>query len=133
MYGPDRYRLSRYLEGPVTEGYLNMIHGEDAAGVVAHLLEDDLARDDVVLAVDDEPVEKWRFADWLAEQCDVDPPEKRTKAERLAAGDLSTAAERRLRTSKRCSNAYLHELGYTLSYPTFREGYRDAIAAYRGR
>jgi nucleoside-diphosphate-sugar epimerase len=130
LYGPDRYRLERYLDGPVTEGYLNMVHRDDAAGAVAHLLSTDAARDDVVLVVDDEPVDKWAFADWLADECGVDRPPKRTKADRLDAGDLSAAARRRLATSKRCSNDRLRDLGYALQYPTYREGYRTAIEAY---
>ncbi|MGM0590857.1 MAG: SDR family oxidoreductase [Halobacteriota archaeon] len=130
LYGPDRYRLSRYLDGPVTEGYLNMVHRDDAAGSVAYLLENDLARDEVVLVVDDEPASKWDFADWLADRCGVDPPEKRTKAERLEAGDLSEAARRRILTSKRCSNRYLRSLGYEFAFPTFREGYRAAIRTF---
>jgi nucleoside-diphosphate-sugar epimerase len=131
LYGPDRYRLERYLRGPVTEGYLNMIHRDDAAGAVRHLLSEDLARGEAVLVVDDEPAPKWEFADWLADECGVERPRKRTKADRLAAGDLSEAAERRLKTSKRCSNRRLRELGYELRYPTYRAGYRDAIEAFR--
>ncbi|WP_136588464.1 SDR family oxidoreductase [Salinigranum halophilum] len=129
LYGPDRYRLERYLEGPVTEGYLNMVHRDDAAGAVRFALERDV--DDVLLIVDDEPVSKWEFADWLADACGVARPEKRTKAERLAAGDLSEAARRRILTSKRCSNERLRTLGYEFVYPTFRAGYRAAIDAYR--
>jgi nucleoside-diphosphate-sugar epimerase len=129
LYGPRRYRLSRYLEGPVTAGYLNMVHRDDAAGAVAFLL--DRGVDEDVLVVDDEPVEKWSFADWLAEQCGEERPAKRTKEERLAAGDLSEAAERRVLTSKRCSNERLRGLGYEFRYPTFREGYRAAIEAFR--
>ncbi|NHN47452.1 SDR family oxidoreductase [Halostella sp. JP-L12] len=132
LYGPDRYRLERYVEGPVTEGYLNMVHRDDAAGAVRYLLEGDLARDEAVLVVDDEPVSKWEFADWLAAECGEDPPEKRTKAERLADGTLSETARRRLRTSKRCSNDRLRSLGYEPAYPTFREGYAAAIDAYLG-
>ncbi|HMB49507.1 MAG TPA: SDR family oxidoreductase [Natronoarchaeum rubrum] len=132
LYGPDRYRLERYLEGPVTEGYLNMVHREDAAGAVRYLLEDDLARDEVVLVTDDEPAPKWEFADWLAEQCDEPAPPKRTKEDRLEDPDLSEAGRRRIRTSKRCSNDRLRELGYELAYPTYREGYRAAIEAYLG-
>ncbi|WP_435064099.1 SDR family oxidoreductase [Halobaculum sp. EA56] len=132
LYGPDRYRLERYVEGPVTEGYLNMVHRDDAAGAVRFLLERDLARGEVVLVVDDEPVDKWTFADWLADECGVERPEKRTKAERIAEGDLSAAARRRIETSKRCSNGKLRGLGYDLSYPTFREGYRDAVERFRG-
>ena len=130
LYGPDRYRLERYLEGPVTAGYLNMVHQADAAGAVRHLLTED-CREEVVLVVDDEPVEKWAFADWLAEQCDVSFPPKRTTEERLADDSLSETAKRRIQTSKRCSNDRLRELGYELEYPTFREGYRDAIHEYR--
>ncbi len=130
LYGPDRYRLERYLEGPVTAGYLNMVHRDDAAGAVRFLLEEGVG-DEVVVVVDDEPVEKHAFADWLADECGVERPPKRTKQERLAVGDLSAAAERRILTSKRCSNARLRELGYELAYPTFREGYRAAIEAYR--
>lgn len=131
LYGPDRYRLERYLDGPVTAGYLNMVHRDDAAGAVRYLLEADRARGEPLLVVDDEPVDKHVFADWLADECGVPRPEKRSKSERIEAGDLSTAAERRILTSKRCSNERLRALGYEFSYPTFREGYRDAVRAFR--
>jgi nucleoside-diphosphate-sugar epimerase len=131
LYGPDRYRLDRYLDGPVTEGNLNMVHRDDAAGAVAFVLDADVARGDVVLVADDEPADKWAFADWLADECGVPRPAKRTKAERLDEGGLSEAAKRRIRTSKRCSNERLRSLGYELRYPTYRTGYRDAIEAYR--
>ncbi|GGJ09473.1 NAD(P)-dependent oxidoreductase [Halobellus salinus] len=130
LYGPNRYRLDRYLDGPVTEGYLNMVHRDDAAGAVAFCLESDCARGEVVLVVDDEPVDKWEFADWLAAECGVDTPPKRTTEERLADPDLSAAARRRIETTKRCSNTRLRALGYAFAYPTHREGYRAAIEAY---
>ena len=138
LYGPGRYRLDRYLDGPVTEGYLNMVHRDDAAGAVRLLLEGtgDAATDDtggVVLVVDDEPISKHALADWLAERCGVPAPAKRTKAERLAEDDLSTAARRRIETEKRCSNELLRGLGYEFEHPTYREGYRAAIEAYRSR
>ncbi|QCJ47562.1 SDR family oxidoreductase [Haloprofundus sp. MHR1] len=133
LYGPDRYRLERYLEGPVTEGYLNMVHRDDAAGAIAYLLETGQGRDEVVLVVDDEPAEKWTFADWLADECGVDRPPKRTKQERLGADDLSDAARRRVLTSKRCSNARLRELGYELEFPDYRSGYAAAVERYRER
>lgn len=129
LYGPDRYRLDRYLNGPVTEGYLNMIHRDDAAGIVRFMLES--TDEEILLAVDDEPVDKWTFADWLADECGVERPPKRTKAERLDDDGLSDAARRRILTSKRCSNDRVRELGYTFAYPTYREGYRAAIDAYR--
>jgi nucleoside-diphosphate-sugar epimerase len=129
LYGPGRTRIDRYLKGPVTEGYLNVVHRDDAAGAVRFLLEEDRLRGEVVLVVDDEPVSKWAFADWLADQCGVEPPAKRTLAKRLEDPDLPKSARQRLRASKRCSNAKLRELGYEFAYPTFREGYREAVAA----
>lgn len=127
LYGPGRYRLDRYLEGPVTEGYLNMIHRTDAAGSIRYLLTNNLARDETVLAADDEPANKWAFADWLADECGRAPPVKQTTTERLADGDLSEPARRRIQTSKRCRNEYLRSLGYEFVYPTYREGYRAAV------
>jgi nucleoside-diphosphate-sugar epimerase len=132
LYGPDRYRLERYVEGPVTAGYLNMVHRDDAAGAIRYLLETDRARGEPVVVVDGEPIDKHAFADWLADECGVPRPEKRSKAERIAAGELSAAAERRIRTSKRCSNDRLRALGYEFAYPTFREGYRDAVRSFGG-
>ena len=127
LYGPDRYRLDYYLDGPVTEGYLNSTHRDDAAGAVAHVLETDRARGEVVLAVDDEPVSKWAFADWLADECERPRPPKQTVEERAASAEVG----RRIRANKRCANDRLHELGYELRYPAVWDGYRPAIDAFR--
>ncbi len=118
LYGPDRYRLERYLEGPVREGYLNLVHRDDAAGAVAHLVETDRGRGETIVAVDDEPVARPELARWLAEQCEVTPP--------------ATTAADPSRAQKRCDNDRLRATGYDLNYPTYREGYRPAIAAYKG-
>ncbi|MFC7057682.1 SDR family oxidoreductase [Halovenus salina] len=130
LYGPDRYRLERYLDGPVTEGILNLTHREDAAGALAFVLGEEVARNEVLLAVDDEPVSKWELADWLAESCGESVPPKQTKAERLADESLSTGARQRIEADKRCQNEKLRSLGYDLQYPTFREGYQAAVDAY---
>jgi nucleoside-diphosphate-sugar epimerase len=130
LYGPGRYRLERYLEGPVTEGYLNLVHREDAAGAVAFLLDAGAARDEVVLAVDEEPLDKWTFADWLAAECGVDSPPKETIEDRLAE-EPDPARAHRIRANKRCSSRKLRSLGYDFAFPTAREGYRPAIQAYR--
>ncbi len=126
LYGPGRYRLERYQSGPVTAGILNMLHRDDAAGILRWLLETD-PDVDTVLAVDDEPVEKWTLARWLAAECDTATPPLQTKADRLAQGDLSVPAKRRLTTAKRCSNDWLRTAGYEFVHPTFRSGYRRAI------
>lgn len=130
LYGPDRYRLERYVKGPVRDGYLNMIHRADAAGTIRFVLEH-LSPPRLLLAVDDEPVDRWVLANWLADQCGLPRPEKETVAERLQSTEVSSAAERRLRTSKRCSNDRLRSSGYEFQYPTFREGYHEAVVAYR--
>ena len=112
LYGPGRYRIERYLDGPVAPGYLNMLHRDDAAGAVAHLLTEGLARDELVLAVDDEPVDRQTFADWLAEQCGVEPPPKQSEPRG---------------SNKRCRNDKLRGLGYEFSYPTYRDGYGPVV------
>jgi len=122
LYGPDRYRLDRYLDGSVAEGYLNLVHRDDAAGAVRFLLEGNHARDEVVLVVDDEPVERPELATWLAGECGVEPPDVQS----------SDAASGRARSSKRCSNDRLRDLGYEFAYPTFREGYRAAVDEWTG-
>ena len=115
LYGAERYRLRRYLDEPVPEGHLNLLHREDAAGAVAHLLDAEAAVDETVLVVDDEPVARPELSRWLAEQCGVEPPGVRESE----------------RADKRCSNDRLHELGYEPTYPTYREGYAPAVEAYR--
>lgn len=128
LYGPERYRLERYLEGPVTDGTLNMLHREDAAGILSFVLG--LAEPPtLLLAVDNEPVDRWVFANWLARACGRPLPAKITAEQRLVESDPSRTAERRLRSDKRCSNARLRDLGYTFSFPTFREGYTPAVEA----
>lgn len=125
VYGPGRYRLERYLEGQVTEGWLNRMHVEDVAGALRFLLALDAGEaPGTVLLVDDEPAWKPAFAAWLAEQCGREPPETRSLAAAREGG-----SERRRRGQKRCSNARLRGLGYELRYPTYREGYRAAVTA----
>jgi len=131
LYGPGRYRIARTLDGPVTEGYLNLLHRADAAGVLAFVLGGVDAT--VVVAVDEEPVWRPAFAAWLAEACGVEPPPTETVAERLDRADSAdpAGANGRVRASKRCSNRLLRSLGYAFACPTFREGYRDAVRTYR--
>jgi nucleoside-diphosphate-sugar epimerase len=127
IYGPDRFRTERYLDGPVTEGYVNLIHREDAAGVVAFLLAEDLARGETVVGVDDEPVDRGDLAAWLADHLGREPPA--TRSVEAALADLPPGRGRRLRADKRCSNAKLRDLGYEFTYPTFREGLASVVGA----
>lgn len=115
LYGPDRYRLDRYLDGPVVDRWLNLVHRDDAAGAVSHLLETDRCRDEVVVVVDDEPVRRATVAAWLAEHLGVEVPSVREAPDRPDGGRGSA--------QKRCSNRKLRSIGYDLRYPTFREGF----------
>ncbi len=132
VYGPGRYRLERYLEQPVTPGWRNSIHRDDAAGAIHYLLSRGSGTQSVVLVTDDQPIDRYEFAVWLANEIGVEPPATRSPAEVLDDPQASQRAKRRLLTQKRCSNAYLRALGYDLEYPTVREGYREALAAYEG-
>lgn len=127
IYGPGRHRVDRYLDGPVGEGWLNLIHRADAAGAIGFFIEEECARDETVIVVDDEPVAKHEFADWLAAECGVDPPPKQTLAERLR--QVPASRRGRLAAQKRCSNAKLQRLGYEYAYPTYREGYGEILSA----
>lgn len=118
IYGPDRYRLERYLEGPVRPGWLNQVHVADVAGALRFLLEHE-APPETVLVADDEPAWRPDFAAWLAEACGREPP--------ALADAEGRSTERRRRGEKRCSNDRLRGLGYELRYPTYREGYRAAV------
>lgn len=95
--------------------YTNRIHEDDCVGVLRHL--GSLSNpNDLYLAVDDAPCSQCELMDWLAEQLDQPKPPRITSAEGcLRAG------------SKRCCNKLLKNSGYTLRYPTYREGYRAML------
>ncbi len=128
LYGPGRYRIGSFLDS-VTAGWRNSIHRDDAAGVLAWLLTEDCARGETVLATDGNPVRRWEFADWLAEQCDEPEPEKLTVEERVARAAGSPESVRRLTTEKRCRNDRLLELGYELEYESVYDGYAAAVGS----
>lgn len=129
LYGPRRYWTDRYLDGPLVEGYVNMVHRDDVADALAHLLATDAARGDVVNVVDDEPVARETFARWLADQRGVDPPEVLPGAVAAGRADVS----RRALSSKRVANDRLHGFGYEFTYPTFREGYAGVVTTTNGQ
>lgn len=73
LYGPDRYRLDRYLDETVTTGYLNLVHRVDAAGAIAHLLRAGRGRGEVINIVDDAPTDRYHLAFTLAQMAGVAP------------------------------------------------------------
>ncbi|MCY1516472.1 hypothetical protein D9M68_511050 [compost metagenome] len=122
IYGPGRnWLLDQVREGQwaVAEPpvYTNRIHAEDAAGLLACLLEADAGGEalaDCYLGVDDEPSALHAVVEWLRDELEVN----------------TRAAEPGMRRggSKRCSNARARALGWVPRYPSYREGYAAVLA-----
>lgn len=123
LYGPGR----EWLLGQVRQGYRvasepplygNRIHVDDAAGLLAYLLQADqrgVSLADCYLGVDDTPAPLHEVVAWLRE--------------RLGVSHWSDTAQVRRAGSKRCSNARARALGWAPQYPSFREGYSAILSA----
>ncbi|MGY3300522.1 nucleoside-diphosphate-sugar epimerase [Pseudomonas sp. TE6288] len=125
IYGPGReWLLSQVRQGyRVAEEpplYGNRIHAEDAAGLLAHLLQADargVVLDDCYIGVDDDPAALADVVGWLREY--------------LGVTEWSDQQRVRRTGSKRCSNARARALGWVPQYPSYKEGYA-AILQGRG-
>lgn len=121
LYGPGReWLLKQVRQGyrVVSEPplYGNRIHVDDAAGLLAYLLQADargVALDNCYIGVDDQPAPLHDVVAWLREQLEISH-----------WSDDSTV---RRSGSKRCSNARARALGWTPQYPSYREGYRAIL------
>lgn len=123
IYGPGR----RWLLSQVRAGYRvasapplygNRIHADDAAGLLACLLQADargVALEAVYLGVDDEPAPLAEVVAWLRE--------------RLGVSHWAAESASRRAGSKRCSNARARALGWVPRYPSWREGYAALLDA----
>ena len=122
IYGPGReWLLSQVRQGyRVAEEpplYGNRIHAEDAASLLAHLLQADaqgVALEDCYIGVDDDPAPLADVVAWL----------------RGYLGVTEWSDEQRVRRtgSKRCSNARARALGWVPQYPSYKEGYAAILA-----
>ncbi|SHN22877.1 Nucleoside-diphosphate-sugar epimerase [Pseudomonas asturiensis] len=117
IYGPGRADLSNRvrqghsvrIDPPV---YANRIHADDAAGLLAHLLEADdqgVALDDCYLGVDDDPAALADVVSWIREYLGVTEWSDEVSVQRVG--------------SKRCSNARARALGWAPIYPDYKAGY----------
>jgi len=121
LYGPGR----EWLLGQVRQGYRvdsepplygNRIHVDDAAGLLAYLLQADtrgVLLDDCYIGVDDQPAPLHEVVAWLREQLEVSHWSEQSRVRRSG--------------SKRCSNARARALGWAPQYPSYREGYRAIL------
>lgn len=122
IYGPGR----EWLLTQVRRGYRvavdpplygNRIHADDAAGLLAFLLNADrqgVALQDCYIGVDDAPAPLAEVVAWLREY--------------LGVTEWAEDASVRRTGSKRCSNARIKALGWQPRYPSFREGYAAILA-----
>jgi len=122
IYGPGRSDLmnrvrqgySVAVEPPL---YGNRIHADDAAGLLAFLLQAEaggVALGDCYIGVDDAPAPLAEVVDWMRE--------------RLGVTQWSDEHSVRRAGSKRCSNARAKALGWAPRYASYREGYEAMLA-----
>lgn len=122
IYGPGReWLLTQVRQGyRVTETpplYGNRIHAEDAAGLLAYLLQadsDGRALEDCYIGVDDAPAPLFEVVAWLREYLGVSQWSEQERVRRTG--------------SKRCRNARARSLGWVPRYPSYREGYAAILA-----
>lgn len=121
IYGPGRNRLiemvrSGHGSSANSPIFANRIHSEDAARILAFLVERDqrgLVVEGCYLGVDDDPAPVHEVEAFIACQLGVS----------LAQSDESNRSG-----SKRCSNRRLRQSGFNLLYPSYREGYRALLS-----
>jgi nucleoside-diphosphate-sugar epimerase len=128
IYGPGRgYWLKQFLNGEARlegrgERVLNMIHRDDVVGAIIAGLERGRPGQ-IYNAVDDEPVTQEVLFEWLAQRLGRTLPPAVLQAPQPGL--------RRGLTSKRVSNQRLRdELGYSLKYTTFREGFESELGSW---
>lgn len=120
IYGPGRQRLIQQVvrgqTAPATPlVYSNRIHADDAAAVLAHLLQQP-ALDNCYIATDCDPAPIHEVHQWLGAELGLD------------ATPGNTASER---GSKRCNNARLLSTGFQFRYPSYRQGYLSVLDEFR--
>lgn len=115
IYGRDNNRkLARIQKGEFSQNpgqWTNRIHADDCAGMIAHIMTMESPQSRYI-GCDNEPTLMASFECWLAEALDVEPPSM------ALAFDVS---------GKRCDNQRIKASGYTLKYPSYREGYQALL------
>jgi nucleoside-diphosphate-sugar epimerase len=127
IYGPDRVPRAKELQAGTAiaapaQGYLNLIHVDDAAAIV--LLAEERAMPPALYCVSDgQPVIRAEYYRELAQLVGAPPP-------RFIDPTPDSPAAQRAASDKRVSNArLLRDLAPTLRYPTYREGLRAIVNA----
>lgn len=122
IYGPGRTRLINQAKSgshcdPEPDLWTNRIHRDDCIGVLAFILEQDMAGkplDDVYLGTDSHPTTFFEILEWLKDRIgDVEPDH-----------DLPEASRR---GNKRLSNKRLLDAGYQFKYEHYQQGYEEIL------
>ncbi|MBR9884237.1 MAG: SDR family oxidoreductase [Oceanospirillales bacterium] len=116
IYGPDRNHLISQvrsgIQAPETPiHYSNRIHRDDCAGILTHLIRQDLLGEQLAplyLASDDAPTPIHDVMAWLAEQTE---------------SPVTQWREVRRGGSKRCRNQRIKASGYQFIHSDYRSGY----------
>jgi nucleoside-diphosphate-sugar epimerase len=131
IYGPGRGHLFRqFVAGKIaapnaSNRWLNMVHRDDVATAIHVLLRHDGAPGLTYNVTDNEPVLANDFLGWVGEQLEPRPTVPRVEP-------AAVRPSKRAETHKRVSNRLLREtIGWEPVYPTFREGYAEAIRAVK--
>lgn len=120
IYGPGRTRLIDQVKSgsaviPEDVRFTNRIHRDDAAAAIVHLATMEAAPAPAYVGVDNEPADLGTVLRFLAGELGLPAP---------TVGDAGPARG----GNKRCGNDLLRGTGFSFTFPTFREGYRDVIA-----
>lgn len=125
IYGPERgYLFHQFLKGEATmvddgSRIINMIHVDDIVGAILQILAQARPGTSINLT-DSSPTTQREFFTWLVQELGGTLPP--------SASPEALRKRKRAVTNKRVSNTRLvKNLGYTLQYPTFREGYFEEI------
>jgi nucleoside-diphosphate-sugar epimerase len=124
IYGPGRERLVRMVRDGVPVGeraraaITNRIHRDDCARALVHLVERPTVQP-LYLGTDEAPTPMGEILDWIAARLGLPPLP--------LGGDEAGSPQRG--GNKRLSSARLRGEGFTLRYPTYREGFGALIAA----
>lgn len=120
VYGDSEGMLIRRVrsgEGGATDArYGNRIHRDDLSRLIVHCLIRDQRGQSVpptLIGADHDTTPTHEVEDWLATQLDV--------------AIVRQTSGARARASRRCRSTLLESIGFTLSYPTWREGYAAAL------
>jgi nucleoside-diphosphate-sugar epimerase len=124
IYGPQRSALlSKFLNGTATidpnnDRFVNQVHRDDIASALFLLLNREAQTSaQIYNVVDDQPLLQSECYRWLAQRLNRPLPPARKSEQPHKRGD----------TNKRVSNTKLHQLGWTLDYPTFGDAMEKSI------